>query len=70
MERTDISWLVGARVRTKRLTEATFPWGALIRLSERSSGGVDGVDPVVLRAAGSLLVLDLDDVFAGLSQHR
>ena len=42
---------------------AAFTRSGLFGLGERGSRGLDGVDPVVLGAAGTLVVLDLNDVF-------
>ena len=53
-----------------RFTDATLAGSGLMGLGERGPRRLNGVDRVALRAAGPLLVLDLDHVFAGLDQYR
>jgi hypothetical protein len=52
-----------------RFTETALTGSGLMGLSERRPRRLDGVNPVVLGTPAPLLVLDLDNVFAGLSQH-
>src|SRR5215211_1392843 len=67
---TDQNALSGDQNLAKRFPETTLPRGGLLRLSQSNSGGLDGVDPVVLCATSPLLSRYLHDVFTGLSQHR
>jgi hypothetical protein len=52
-----------------RFTETALTRSGLMGLGERRPRRMDGVNPVALGAPAPLLVLDLDNVFAGLSQH-
>ena len=51
---------------TKCLPESAVTRSGLFGLGERGSRGLDGVDPVVLGAAGTLVVLNLNNVFTRL----
>jgi hypothetical protein len=52
-----------------RFTETALTRSGLMGLGERRPRRMDGVNPVALGAPAPLLVLDLDNVSAGLSQH-
>jgi hypothetical protein len=58
--------LSGDQYLPKGLPESAVTGSGLFGLGERGSRGLDGVDPVVLGAAGALIVLDLNDVFTCL----
>jgi hypothetical protein len=62
--------LPGDQYLPKCLPESAVTRSGLFGLGERGSRGLDGVDPVVLGAAGALVVLNLNNVFTRLGLGR